>query len=178
MVTATTKTYQTLLPASFKLCKQGDELRAFTWDVKASIYGEEMLVGRFVNFRVKADDTAVLFFDFESLSDYSELLAKDIERNNLRLNVTTEKRPDGHYIILTLEGRLSVPDEPPTTVCSEVSCNKVFPAVNAYKSTKNDRLVCPDCFKRGEKIGTKRLRKGEGDGLSGQSATGFPERRD
>lgn len=45
--------------------------------------------------------------------------------------------------------------EGPTTVCT--ACDRIFPAMEAYKSRKDDRLICPVCFNRAQEGGRARL---------------------
>jgi len=47
--------------------------------------------------------------------------------------------------------------EPPTTVCSNVLCEKIFNAGEAYISTKTGYALCPECFAQAEQKGRAKL---------------------
>jgi hypothetical protein len=51
--------------------------------------------------------------------------------------------------------RLPYVSEPPTTACDW--CPKVFPAEQAYRSTKDGALICPACFESARKGGRAHL---------------------
>jgi hypothetical protein len=48
--------------------------------------------------------------------------------------------------------------EPPTTACAW--CPGVFPAANAYRSTKDGALICPVCFEKARQGGRAHLVEG------------------
>ncbi len=135
-------------------------LADFTWDFEANVHGENRLLGRFFNFRL---DGSELVLDFVSGSTYGDQFVNDYRTNNVTVSIHREpERTEGDYIhgLLHLQvlGFLTM-SEPPTTACNEPACGKIFPAVDAYRSTEfPDRLVCPECYQSGESKGRFKLR--------------------
>jgi len=54
-----------------------------------------------------------------------------------------------------LAGRWEAKKQPPTTACDW--CPKVFPAADAYRSTKTNGIICPSCFEKARKGGRAHL---------------------
>jgi hypothetical protein len=150
-------TFKAQLPAKYSMAKSAEELRACDWIIEGEIYGEKWQIANFVNFRV--GDNGMLYFDMVPITDFAAVLVADYEAGRVELRLRVDERDDGAYLLLEMVGRLSVPNDPPTTVCMEGACGVVFPAVNAYKSTRDGRLVCPSCFNKGEHGGRMRLRR-------------------
>jgi hypothetical protein len=78
----------------------------------------------------EADARAYAYADMEALSRAAEQLA----------GIRTAQR------------------EPPTTACAW--CPKVFPAADAYRSTTDEALICPECFESARTGGRARLVEG------------------
>lgn len=136
-------------------------LSNFTWDFEADLHGETRLLGRFFNFRL---DGGKFVFDFASRSTYGDQFISDFRSNNVTVSIHREpERTEGEYVygVLHLQvlGFLTM-TEPPTTACDEPVCGKVFPAVDAYRSTRDsERLICPECYQRGVEIGRYKARQ-------------------
>lgn len=141
-------------------------LADFTWDFEANVHGENRLMGRFFNFRLDGNE---LVLDFVSRSTYGDQFVHDYRTNNVTVSIHREpERTEGDYIhgLLHLQvlGFLTM-SEPPTTSCDD--CGKIFPAVDAYRSTEfADRLICPECYESGGSKGRYKLRTGEDAALS------------
>lgn len=134
-------------------------LSDFVWDFEADIHGSTRVLGRFFNFRLDGHN---LVFDFASRSTYGDQFMNDYRSNNVTVSIHREpERTEGEYVhgILHLQvlGFLTM-SEPPTTACDEPHCGKVFPAVDAYRSTKHpERLICPECFEKGVASGRYKM---------------------
>lgn len=136
-------------------------LSDFVWDFEAEIHGANRLVGRFFNFKL---DGGKLVFDFASRSTYGDQFISDYRSNNVTVSIHREpERTEGEYIFgllhLQVLGFLTM-TEPPTTACDEPMCQKIFPAVDAYRSTEQGgRMICPECYEHGQESGRYKLRQ-------------------
>lgn len=157
------------------------QLPGYVWELNSEVHGEVRNLGEFTNFRYEEPKT--LIFDFESRSMYGDQLVRDHANNNVAFSVRVERETDHPdrfegFIHVFVTGWIMMA-EPPTTVCDEPSCEKIFPAMDAYRSVQfPERMICPECFQKGEKLKRYKMKEGEDGGAedSGPRFGNFPRR--